>query len=86
MTTPFEKILNSKSGLFHTPDSWDDLMDWIERHPPKDRPALITAAGMAWNLALEASAQSLKTDSSTSNVLVMGRPMADCYNSVTKES
>ena len=62
MTTPFEKILNSKSGLFHTPDSWNDLMDWIELHPATDRPALITAAGMAWNLALEASAQSLVTD------------------------
>ena len=38
-------------GLFHTPDNWDELMTWINRHHSSDRPHLLTAAGMAWNLA-----------------------------------
>ena len=37
--------------LFHTPKDWDELMDWIKLHNPEDRPHLITAAMMAWNLA-----------------------------------
>lgn len=44
--------------LFHTPESWDELMEWIERHSPEDRPHLIVAAGMAWNLATTARLQS----------------------------
>lgn len=37
--------------LFYTPSSWAEVMDWIERHPPSDRPHLLTAAIMTWNLA-----------------------------------
>ena len=37
--------------LFHTPKSHDELMDWIKQHNPEDRPHLVTAAMMAWNLA-----------------------------------
>jgi len=37
--------------LFHTPKSWNELMDWIEAYPSDDRPHLITAAMMGWNLA-----------------------------------
>lgn len=42
-------------GLFNTPASWDELMDWIHNHSPEDRAHLVTAAGMAWNLAYEAT-------------------------------
>lgn len=37
--------------LFHTPKSWDEIMKWINLHNPEDRPHLITAAMMTWNLA-----------------------------------
>ena len=37
--------------LFHTPKSWDELHEWIALHSAEDRPHLITAAMMAWNLA-----------------------------------
>lgn len=37
--------------LFHTPDGWGEIMDWIEKHNSEDRAHLITAAAMAWNLA-----------------------------------
>lgn len=43
-------------GMFHTPDDWDALNAWIERHPPADRIHLITAAMMAWNLAAKLTA------------------------------
>jgi hypothetical protein len=39
------------SGMFHTPDDWDELTAWIERHNAEDRVHLFTAAAMAWNLA-----------------------------------
>lgn len=45
------------NDLFRTPESWDDLMDWIELHAAADRPHLITAAAMAWNLACRAAEQ-----------------------------
>jgi len=38
-------------GLFHTPEDWDELMNWIHKHSPEDRAHLTTAAAMAWNLA-----------------------------------
>jgi len=37
--------------MFHTPEDWDELMNWIERHNRDDRAHLVTAAIMAWNLA-----------------------------------
>ena len=40
-------------GIINTPESWDQLEDWIEAHSPEDRAHLWTAAGMAWNLAAE---------------------------------
>ena len=60
-----EEIRKAKSGLFHTPDSWDSIMEWIERFPKDDRPGLVTAAGMAWNLALESSASRVATEDDT---------------------
>ena len=39
------------SPMFHTPDEWKEVVDWIEAHPPEDRIHLWTAAGMTWNLA-----------------------------------
>jgi hypothetical protein len=42
-------------GLFNTPESWEDVMTWINSHNPEDRAHLVTAAGMAWNLACSIS-------------------------------
>ena len=39
------------NNMFHTPDSWKEVVDWIEAHPREDRIHLYTAAVMAWNLA-----------------------------------
>ena len=44
-------------NLFHTPASWDELMDWVDRHNRDDRPHLITAAAMGFNLAVQQSKQ-----------------------------
>ena len=44
-----------KINLFHTPMNWDELMDWVDRHASDERPHLITAAAMGWNLAVETS-------------------------------
>ena len=38
--------------MFHTPESWKEVADWIEAHPREDRVHLYTAAGMTWNLAV----------------------------------
>jgi len=45
------KAILKPSNMFHTPEDWDALTDWINRHPREDRIHLITAAMMAWNLA-----------------------------------
>lgn len=37
--------------LFHTPQDWDEIMEWIHLHPVEDRAHIVTAACMAWNLA-----------------------------------
>ncbi len=37
--------------MFRTPDNWQELHDWINRHSSEERPHLIVAAVMAWNLA-----------------------------------
>jgi len=42
-----------KCELFHTPDSTEELMEWIERLNGQERIAAMTAAMMAWNLASE---------------------------------
>jgi len=39
-------------AMFHTPTSWDELTDWVDRHNREDRPHLIVAAAMGWNLAI----------------------------------
>ena len=39
--------------IINTPESWEQLSDWIEAHAPSERAHLWTAAGMAWNLAAE---------------------------------
>ena len=44
-----------KLGLFNTPDDWATLEAWIAKHPSEDRVHLWTAAGMAWNLAVQHS-------------------------------
>ena len=44
-------------GLFHTPKDWAELTKWLYAHSPEDRAHLITAAAMAWNLAVKETNQ-----------------------------
>jgi len=44
-----------KLGFVNTPDDWEALEAWIAKHPSEDRVHLWTAAGMAWNLAVQHS-------------------------------
>lgn len=37
------------SGLFHTPESKEEILAWINRHSPEDRAHLMTAMMMTWN-------------------------------------
>ncbi len=37
--------------FFKTPKDFEELFQWIENHLPEDRPYLLMAAMMAWNLA-----------------------------------
>lgn len=50
MSTPCRLKSN---GMFHTPNSTEELCDWIEQLPTADgvRLTAYTAAMMAWNLA-----------------------------------
>ena len=38
-------------GLFNTPESFDVIEEWINRHPKEQRVYLMTAAMMTWNYA-----------------------------------
>ena len=38
-------------GWVHTPKDWDEMTKWINQHAEDDRPHLLTAALMAYNLA-----------------------------------
>ena len=40
---------------FPTPKDWDELTQWIQRHNKDRWSHLLTAAGMAWNLACKLS-------------------------------
>jgi|TARA_R110000824_G_scaffold93483_2_gene226036 hypothetical protein len=42
-------------GLFYTPQDWDELMEWINRHNTSERPHIMTAAAMGYNLAAKQS-------------------------------
>ena len=48
------------NNMFHTPESWKEVVDWIELHSKEDRVHLYTAAVMAWNLAAKASGDLVK--------------------------
>lgn len=37
-------------GLFHTPANSGEIMEWIQKHPKSDQPALTTVFGMTWNM------------------------------------
>ena len=41
----------AEMGLVVTPDTWEDVDNWIALHAPEDRIHLYTAAFMAWNYA-----------------------------------
>ena len=45
----------TKVGFIHTPESWDELLTWINQHHRDERPPLITAAGMGYNMAVKDS-------------------------------
>mgnify|MGYP000461419817 CR=1 FL=1 len=40
-------------NLFHTPDSFKEVSDWIELHAPEERIHLYTAAHMTMNLCAQ---------------------------------
>jgi len=44
-----------KLGFVNTPDDWEAIEAWIDKHPREDRVHLWVAAGMAWNLAIQQS-------------------------------
>ena len=46
--------------LFHTPQDWDEIMEWIHLHPVEDRAHIVTAACMAWNLAARRLATTMR--------------------------
>ena len=49
---PDTKVNIKPSHMFHTPDNWDELMKWINKHSDyHERIHVMTAACMAWNLA-----------------------------------
>jgi len=45
----------SKQGLFGTPNSWQDIEDFIMRMPKESRAEATVACGLTWNLAVSAS-------------------------------
>lgn len=38
------------TGFFYTPESQDDLVNWIERLSGSERALAFTVMGMTWNL------------------------------------
>lgn len=50
-------------NLFHTPKSWDELIEWIDRHAKDDRAHLMTSAAMGWNLSVFINEQQQKEES-----------------------
>jgi len=51
-----------KQNAFATPESWEDLLEWVLRHNAEDRPHLMVAVMMTWNYACHVS-QSEKGES-----------------------
>lgn len=45
-------------GMFHTPKSWDELLEWINAHNASDRAHIMVAACMAFNLAAHLTQES----------------------------
>jgi hypothetical protein len=43
-------------GLFHEPETAQEIVDWIERLPGSDRPYAMTVFGMTWNLCAKLTA------------------------------
>jgi hypothetical protein len=41
----------TKSEMFHTPESMQEVENWINLHPADNRIALLTVMGMTWNFA-----------------------------------
>lgn len=42
-----------KEPMFNTPESWEDLLKWVQLHNPSDQIHILTGAMMAWNLACD---------------------------------
>ena len=49
-----------KQNLFATPESWEDLLQWVLLHPKSDQVHILTGAMMAWNYACHIVQQSEK--------------------------
>lgn len=47
------KVSNLKAGLFHTPETYQEIHDWIEKHPPEQRISLYTVMGMTLNMTVK---------------------------------
>ena len=50
--------------MFHTPGSFQELLDWIECQSGAERAVAYAAAGMAWNLASDLVANAEASDTS----------------------
>lgn len=48
------QLVISKMGIFHTPKSADEIVEWINRHAPEERAHLMTVMGMTWNFLAQA--------------------------------
>ena len=51
-----------KCNLFKTPKTFSEVQDWIDIHSPSERPHLITAAMMVWNLCAELTKDNLSKE------------------------
>ena len=43
--------------MFHSPESWDELMDWINLEDREARRSLITSAAMGFNMAVSMTSE-----------------------------
>ena len=57
-------------GLFHTPENWAYIEDWIERHNQEDRGHLWTVAGMTWNLAAKLAQRETEVKPAGHDILI----------------
>lgn len=71
-------------ALFHTPKDWNELQDWINLHHKTDQPHIMAAAGMAWNLAAEATNQTTALEQSILRLVRYSLAPVDTYAGLTR--